>query len=100
MHPMMDARFVIRRLTLGLGLVLLVAGWSCTRYADAEMKAVSSGNEAVTVWTGERTKVSSWLGRDEYLSAKNLYRIGFLCMGIGTVVLVGIFPRGSWQASP
>ncbi len=97
---MMNARFVIRRLLLGLGLVLLVAGWGCTHYADAEMNAVSGGNEAVTVWAGEKIKVSSWLSRDEYLSAKDLYRIGFLCMGIGTAVLVGSFPRGSWQSSP
>ena len=85
----------MRRMMLGLGLVLLLGGWGCMRYADAEMMAVSSGNEALTDWAGERTKVSSWLGRDEYLSARDLYRIGFLCMGIGTMVLVGTFPRGS-----
>ena len=100
MHSMMGSRFSMRRVFLGFALVLLVAGWGCTRYADAEMKAVSGGNEAVTVWAGEKTKVSSWLSRDEYLSAKNLYRIGFLCMGIGTAVLVGAFPRGNWQSSP
>ncbi len=97
---MMNGRFLFRRILLGLGLVLLVAGWGCTHYADAEMKAVSGGNDAVSVWAGEKTRVSSWLNGGEYLSAKNLYRIGFLCMGIGTAVLVGIFPRGSWQSTP
>ena len=100
MHPMMSGRFIFRRVLLGLGLVLLVAGWGCTRYADAEMKAVAGGNDAVTVWAGEKTRVSSWLNGNDYVSAKNLYRIGFLCMGIGTAVLVGTFPRGTWQASP
>ena len=97
---MMGGRFFMRRLILGLGLALLVAGWGCTHYADAEMNAVSSGNEAVTLWAGKKTKVSSWLGRDQFLSARDLYRIGYLCMGIGTAVLVLTFPRGSWQASP
>ena len=98
---MMSGRFVIRRMLLGLGLVLLGAGGGCTRYADAEMKAVSGGNDAVTVWAGEKTKVSAWVNRKgKRLSAKQLYQVGFGCMGIGTMLLVVTFPRGSWQGHP
>ena len=97
----MDGKYVMRRLLLGIGLALLIAGWGCTHYADAEMHAVTAGNDAVTVWAGEKTKVSSWVSKKEDgLGAKQLYQIGFLAMGIGTVLLVVTFPRGSWQGHP
>ena len=101
MDRSMGGKFVMRRLMLGAGLAMLIAGWGCTRYADAEMQAVTSGNDAVTVWAGEKTKVSSFVnGKKDGLGAKQLYQIGYLCMGIGTVVLVLTFPRGSWQGHP
>ena len=40
----------MRRFLVGAGLALLIGGWGCTRYADAEMRAVTAGNDGVTVW--------------------------------------------------
>jgi len=91
----------MRRLMLGAGLAMLIGGWGCTHYADAEMQAVTAGNDAVTLWAGEKTKVSAWVNRKgKRLSAKQLYQVGFGCMGIGTMLLVVTFPRGSWQGHP
>ncbi len=97
----MGGKNVMRRLLLGVGLAMLIAGWGCTRYADAEMQAVASGNDAVTVWAGEKTKVSSFVNqKKDGLGAKQLYQIGFLAMGVGAILLVVTFPRGSWQGHP
>ncbi len=91
----------MRRLMLGLGLATLIAGWGCTHYADAQLRAVSGGNDAMTLWVGEKTKVSTWVKKKgKRLGARQLYQVGFLCLGIGTVLLVVAFPRGSWQGHP
>ena len=91
----------MRRLMLGAGLAMLIGGWGCTHYADAELQAVTAGNDAVTLWAGKKTKTSAWVNRKaKRLSAKQLYQVGFGFMGIGTVLLVVTFPRGSWQGHP
>ena len=91
----------MRRFLLGAGLALMIGGWGCTRYADAELHAVTAGNDGVTVWAGEKTKVSSWISKKKKgLGAKRLYQIGFLSLAIGTVLLVASFPKGSWQGHP
>ncbi len=91
----------MRRLMLGLGLAMLIAGWGCTHYVDAQLLAVSGGNDAMTLWVGEKTKVSTWVKtKGKRLGARQLYQAGFLCMGIGTVLLVVAFPRGSWHGHP
>ncbi len=91
----------MRRFLVGAGLALLIGGWGCTRYADAEMRAVTAGNDGVTVWAGKKTKVSSWINQKKKgIGAKRLYQIGFLSLGIGTVLLVSAFPKGSWQGRP
>jgi hypothetical protein len=94
----MDYRFILRRVVLGLGALLLVGGWGCTRYADSQLEAVASGkSEPIGVWEGEKVKASAWVGRQEFVPGKTLYRTGILCMGIGAVVVVTAFPRGSWH---
>ncbi len=77
---------------LVVGLLLVVAGWGGTRYADAAMLA-ASGNEAATVWTGTRTKASSLARGSLLLAARDLYKVGFLCIGIGTAVVVFTYQR-------
>ncbi|MHC4766098.1 MAG: hypothetical protein ACYTF2_13430 [Planctomycetota bacterium] len=95
----MNYRFILRRALLGLGAVLLIAGWGCTRYADSQQQAVASGkSEPLGVWQGERVKTSTWVGQQEFVPGKTLYRAGILCMGLGAAVVVMAFPRGSWQA--
>jgi hypothetical protein len=94
----MDYRFILRRALLGMGAVLLIGGWGCTRYADSQLEAVASGKaESVAIWDGERVKASTWVGKQDFIPGKNLYQTGILCMGIGAAVLVVGFPRGSWQ---
>ncbi len=78
---------------------MLIGGWGCTRYADSQLEAVSSGKaESVGVWDGERVKASTWVSQKNFIPGKNLYQTGILCMGIGAAVVVMAFPRGSWQA--
>ncbi len=88
---------VLRRLLLGLGAVLLVGGWGLLRYADARQQAVANGgSDQLTLWTGEKQKVGSWLAAEE-LPGETLYRSGMIAMGAGAALVVFAFPRGSWQ---
>jgi hypothetical protein len=94
----MDYRFMLRRFALGVGALLLVGGWGCTRYADTQQAAVASGKpEPIGVWEGERMKASAWVGKEGFVPGKTLYRAGILCMGLGVAVVVFALPRGSWH---
>ncbi|MHC4219606.1 MAG: hypothetical protein ACYSU7_14280 [Planctomycetota bacterium] len=94
----MDYKFILRRVLLAVGAVLLVGGWGLTHYADAQLEAVASGKaEPIAVWDGERVKASAWVGKNEFLPSRNLYQTGILLMGIGAAVVIVSFPRGSWQ---
>ena len=93
-------RFILRRIALGLGLMLIVLGWGCTHYADARQEAVATGkSEPLTLWQGESTKVKSYLSDGSFVANKTLYISGMIGMGLGVVVIVVAFPRGSWQPS-
>ena len=94
----MDFRFILRRVLLGTGAVLLLSGWGLTRYADAQQRAVAPGKaEPIAIWDGERVKPSTWVGKNEFFPSRNLYQVGIIFMGIGVGVTVVAFPRGSWQ---
>ena len=88
----MNTRAVFRRLLLVVGLLLVVAGWGGTRYADGAMLA-ASGNDAATVWEGERTKSSTLARGKRLIAAKDLYKAGFLCIGIGTALVALTYKR-------
>lgn len=93
-------RTFVRRLVLGLGLMLIVVGWGVTRYADARQEAIASGESAsLQLWLGEPTKVKSWLGGDSFVPNRTLYTGGVIGMAAGACVIVLAFPRGSWQPS-
>ena len=90
--------FYVRRFVLGLAATLLVLGWGLTRYADAQLEAVSQGkSEAIAVWAGERMKPSQWTGNGDYIAGKTWYTYGIMFMSIGAALVVFAFPRGSWQ---
>lgn len=94
----MDYRFLFRRVLLGMGAVLIIGGWGCTRYADSQLTAAASGrSESIGAWEGERVKASTWVKDESFIPGKTLYRFGILGMGIGAAVVVFGFPRGSWQ---
>jgi hypothetical protein len=57
------------------------------QYADVQQRAVAAdGNEAISLWNGERTKVSSWLEDDKHLSGKMLSMFGIIAMGAGATL--------------
>ncbi len=94
-------RFYLRRFVLGLGAVLIVLGWGATGYADARQEAVDGGkSEALTLWVGESTRAKSYVQGDSIVPTKTLYTGGLIGMAVGAALLVGAFPRGSWQPHP
>jgi hypothetical protein len=93
----MDYRFLMRRLLLGVGAVLLIGGWGCTRYADSQLAAAASGKaEPIGAWEGERIKASTWVKDEKFIPGKTLYRFGILGMGLGAAIVIVGFPRGAW----
>jgi hypothetical protein len=77
----------LRRAGLVLGAALLATGWGVMQYADVQQRAVAAdGNEAISLWNGERTKVSSWLEDDKHLSGKMLSMFGIIAMGAGATL--------------
>jgi hypothetical protein len=77
----------LRRLVLTLGATLLAGGWGLMHYADVQQKVVADGsNDAISLWAGERTKVSTWLG-NQYISGHTLSICGIIGMASGAVIL-------------
>ena len=93
--------FVFRRFVLGLGAVLLVVGWGVTRYADTQQAAVAQGKAApLTVWTGEKTKVGTWVSKKKFLPGRTLYVGGMVGMAVGAALVVFASPRGGLGRGP
>lgn len=79
---------ILRRALLALGAALLAAGWGVLRYAEAQQRAVADGkSESLSLWVGERTKVSAWVEGNRYVAGKTLATGGIISMGIGAALV-------------
>jgi hypothetical protein len=79
----MDGFF--RKAGLVLGATLLATGWGLLKYADVQQKAVAE-NEAISLWAGERTKVSAWLEDGHRLPGQLIAMLGIVGMGAGAAM--------------
>ena len=93
--------FLLRRALLALGAALLAIGWGLMRYADAQQRVIAEGkSEAISLWAGERTKVSTWVDGDGHVSGHTLSTGGIISMGIGAALLAVTLTGRRFDSGP
>ena len=84
-----------RKAGLVLGATLLATGWGMLQFADTRQKAIAEGSsDAISLWAGERTKVSTWLSEDKHMSGKMLALLGIVGMGSGAAIAALVLTAG------